>query len=156
MGEMLQPLKPDTKKTLPTAKWIEVHPRARRFFVSYKQIVKMLFIFLVSSLALVMVYAVLSWTIIPRIRQARSYARLEQKGAEAEAVILSIERTGRYVNNEPLVKMLLKVQPASRRNFVAEINEVLTLMDLSSLRAGSIMRVRYNPSDTREVMLVRK
>lgn len=116
----------------------------------------MLFIFLVSSLALVMVYAVLSWTIIPRIKQARSYARLEQKGAEAEAVILSIERTGRYVNNEPQVKMLLKVQPASRRNFVAEINEVLTLMDLSSLRAGSIMKVRYNPSDTREVMLVRK
>lgn len=141
---------------LPTAKSIAVFGWGRRYFVLYKQIVKMLFIFLVSSLALVMVYAVLSWTIIPRIRQARSYARLEQKGAEAEAVILSIQRTGRYVNNEPQVKMLLKVQPASHHNFVAEINEVLTLMDLSSLRAGSIMKVRYNPSDTREIMLVRK
>lgn len=134
-----------------------VRPRGRAVTLwGINEIVKMLFIFLVSSLALVMVYAVLSWTIIPRIRQARSYARLEQKGAEAEAVILSIERTGRYVNNEPQVKMLLKVQPASRRNFVAEINEVFTLMDLSTIRAGSIMKVRYNPADTREVMLVRK
>lgn len=116
----------------------------------------MLFIFLVSSLALVMVYALLSWTIIPRIRQARSYARLEQQGAEAEAVILSIERTGRYVNNEPQVRMLLKVQPSPHRNFVAEIREVFTLIDLSTMRAGSIMKVRYNPADTREVMLVRK
>jgi hypothetical protein len=116
----------------------------------------MLFIFLVSSLALVMVYAVLSWTIIPRVKQARSSARLERKGAEAEAVILSIERTGRYVNNEPQVKMLLKVQPVSRINFVAEVREVLTLIDLSTMRAGSILKVRYNPANTREVMLVRR
>jgi len=71
-------------------------------------------------------------------------------------VILSIARTGRYVNNEPQVKILLKVQPASRRNFVAEVREVLTLIDLSTLRAGSILKVRYNPDDVREVMLVRK
>lgn len=116
----------------------------------------MLFIFLVSSLALVLVYAVLSWTIIPRIRQARSYARLARQGAEAEAVVLSIAKTGRYVNNEPQVKLLLKVQPSAQQNFVAEINEVFTLMELSTLRAGSIMKVRYNPSDTGEVMLVRK
>jgi hypothetical protein len=116
----------------------------------------MLFVFLVGSLVLVTVYAVLSWTIFPRIRQARSSERLARNGAEAEAVILSIERTGRYVNNEPLVKMLVKVQPAAHRNFVAEVSEVLTLMDLSTLRTGSILKVRYNPSDTREVMLVRK
>jgi hypothetical protein len=116
----------------------------------------MLFVFLVGSLALVIVYAVLSWTIIPRIMQARSSVRLAREGAEAEAVILSIERTGRYVNNEPLVKMLIKVQPVARRNFVAEVSEVLTLMDLSTMRAGSILKVKYNPSDTREVMLVRK
>jgi hypothetical protein len=116
----------------------------------------MLFVFLVGSLVLVIVYAVLSWTIIPRIKQARSSVRLARNGAEAEAVILSIEKTGRYVNNEPLVKMLIKVQPAARRNFVAEVSEVFTLMDLSTMRAGSILKVRYNPSDTREVMLVRK
>ncbi len=116
----------------------------------------MLFIFLVSSLVLVLVYAVLSWTIIPRVRQARSSARLARNGAEAEAVILSIERTGRYVNNEPQVTLLLKVQAGSHRNFVAEIREVLTLMDLSTLRTGSILKVRYNPADVREVMLVRK
>jgi hypothetical protein len=116
----------------------------------------MLFVFLVSSLVLVIVYAVLSWTIIPRLKQARSSVRLARSGAEAEAVILSIERTGRYVNNEPQVKMLLKVQPITRRNFVAEINEVFTLMDLSTMRTGSVLRVRYNPADTREVRLVKK
>ena len=116
----------------------------------------MLFVFLVGCLVLVIVYAVLSWTIIPRIKQARSSVRLARNGAEAEAVILSIERTGRYVNNEPLVKMLIKVQPVARRNFVAEISGVFTLMDLSTMRTGSILKVRYNPSDTREVMVVRK
>jgi hypothetical protein len=48
------------------------------------------------------------------------------------------------------------VQPVSRRNFVAEVNEVFTLMDLSTLRAGTILKVKYNPGNTREVMLVRK
>lgn len=116
----------------------------------------MLFVFLTGSLVLVILYAVLSWTVFPRIRQARSCARLSRNGAEAEAVILSIEKTGRYVNNEPMVKMLVKVQPTSRRNFVAEISEVMTLMDLSTMRTGSMLKVKYNPANTREVMLVRK
>lgn len=116
----------------------------------------MLFVFLTGSLVMVILYAMLSWTVFPRIRQARSNARLARNGAEAEAVILSIEKTGRYVNNEPMVKMLVKVQPPSRRNFVAEISEVMTLMDLSTMRTGSMLKVRYNPSNTREVMLVRK
>jgi hypothetical protein len=116
----------------------------------------MLFIFLAGSLAVVIVYALLCWTIIPRIRQARSSERLARHGAEAEAVILSIEKTGRYINNEPMVRMLLKVQPESRTHFVAEVSEILTLMDLSTMRNGTILKVRYNPANTREVMLVRK
>lgn len=116
----------------------------------------MLFVFLVSSLAIVIVYAVLSWTIIPRMRQAGSNRRLTRNGTEAEAIILSIERTGRYVNNEPQVRLVLKVQPITRNNFVTEVSEVLTLIDLSQLRTGTVLKVRYNPANTREVMLVRK
>lgn len=116
----------------------------------------MLFVFLAGSLALVIVYAILSRTIFPRMRQARSNRRLTRSGAEAEAIILSIERTGRYIDNEPMVKLVLKVQPAARINFVTEVREVITVMDLSQLRTGTILKVRYNPANTREVMLVRK
>ena len=117
--------------------------------------VYMLFIFLGTALVMVIAYAMLSRTFITRMRQARRSARLARSGAEAEAVILSIERTGRYVNNEPQVKLLLQVRPQPGTSFVAEIKEVLTLMDLSRLRAGSILKVLYNPADVRELMLVK-
>lgn len=116
----------------------------------------MLFVFLAGSLALVIVYSILSRTIFPRMRQVRSNRRLMRGGAEAEAIILRIERTGRYIDNEPMVKLLLKVQPVTRLHFVTEIREVITVMDLSQLRTGTMLKVRYNPANTREVMLVRK
>ena len=78
------------------------------------------------------------------------------EGVEAEAVLLNMEQTGLYVNNHPQIKLQVEVQPLAGRNFVSEVREVLTLIDLSQLRIGSTLKVKYNPLNTNEVIVIRQ
>jgi hypothetical protein len=82
--------------------------------------------------------------------------RLMQEGTEADAVLLNMQQTGLYVNNQPQVQLQVQVHPLTGRNFVSEVREVLTLIDMSQLRIGSTLKVKYNPANTKEVMVLRK
>ena len=77
--------------------------------------------------------------------------QLRRKGVEAEAILLHIEQTGVYINHQPQVKLQIKVQPRTGRNFVTEIRDVLPPASRLTLRVGSTLRVRYNPADVREL-----
>jgi hypothetical protein len=66
-----------------------------------------------------------------------------------------MEQTGLYVNKQPQIKLQLQVHPAAGRNFVSETRAVLTLIDLSQLRIGSMLKVKYNPANTKEIMVLR-
>ena len=80
---------------------------------------------------------------------------MQHEGIEADAVLLNIEQTGVYVNNQPQVKLQLQVHPPTGRNFVSEAVEVLSLLDISRLRTGSALKVKYNRANTKEVMVLR-
>jgi hypothetical protein len=67
-----------------------------------------------------------------------------------------MEQTGLYVNNQPQIKLQVQVHPNTGRNFVSEVREVLTLIDMSQLRVGSTLKVKYNPANTKEVMVLRQ
>jgi len=82
----------------------------------------------------------------------RNNKKPEHSGVIAEALVLKLEITGLYVNNQPQVKLQMQVQPDRGRNFIAEVNEVL--YDLSALRAGSIVKVKYNPKNFKELILL--
>lgn len=116
----------------------------------------MLFTILIITFILVIMYFVLSRTLFPLLKISQMKRRLMQEGIEAEAVLLNMEQTGLYVNNQPQIKLQVQVQPPTGRNFVSEIREVLTLIDLSQLRIGSTLKVKYNPANTREVMVLRQ
>ena len=90
--------------------------------------------------------------ILPLLRFNRK--RLEQSGVVAEALVLKMEKTGLLTNNKHQVKLQMQVQPDKGRNFVAEINEILCGADLSAVRAGSIVRVKYNPKNFKEIILL--
>lgn len=81
--------------------------------------------------------------------------RLQKDGTEADAVLLNVEPTGMYVNNQPQVKLQLQVNPLVGRNFVSEALEVLSLVDLSRLRIGGTLKVKYNPANTKEITVLR-
>lgn len=116
----------------------------------------MLFTIAIVAIVLVILYFVLSKTLFPLLQVAKVNRRLQREGTEANAVLLNMEQTGLYVNNQPQIKLQLQVHPLTGRNFVSETNEVLTLIDLSQLRIGSTLKVKYNPANTKEVMMMRQ
>ena len=115
----------------------------------------MLFTIITTALIIGVVYFVLSRTLFPLLKVASTNRRLAKEGIEADAVLLNMEQTGLYVNNQPQIKMQLQVHPNTGRNFVSEVREVLTLIDLTQLRIGTTLKVKYNPANTKEVMVVR-
>jgi len=67
---------------------------------------------------------------------------------------LAVEPTGLFVNHQPQVKLQMQVLPAKGRNFVAEIKEVLETTLLATLQTGDLISVKYNPANTKEIMLM--
>lgn len=74
---------------------------------------------------------------------------------EAKAVILAIEQTGLFMNHQPQIKMQMQVIPDKGRNFVAEVKQVVSFVDLARIRTGATVKVKYNPSNTKEVVVVK-
>jgi hypothetical protein len=88
-------------------------------------------------------------------RNARSGDRLANTPLEAHAVVLTMEDTGVFMNQQPLVKMQMQVLPDRGRNFVVEVREVLSGGDRATIRSGSTVRVRYNPANPKDTTLVK-
>jgi hypothetical protein len=116
----------------------------------------MLFTILIITLVSAVFFFVLSRILFPILKNGQMKRRLLREGIEAEAILLNMEQTGLYVNNQPQIKLQVQVQPHTGRNFVSETSEVLTLIDLSQLRIGSTLKVKYNPTNTKEVMVLRQ
>jgi hypothetical protein len=71
-------------------------------------------------------------------------------GVEAEAIILNIEPTDIVINDHPQVRMQMQVQPDKGRNFVVEIET----NSPTAVKTGGVVRVKYNPHNYRELLLV--
>lgn len=110
---------------------------------------------ILTAVILLTVYAIVSRTLFPIDQIAGGNKKLVREGIEAQAVLLNVEQTGIYVNNQPQVRLQVQVHPLTGRNFVSETREVLTLIDLSRLRIGSTLKVKYNPANTKELMVLR-
>ncbi|HEU4469532.1 MAG TPA: hypothetical protein VFR58_00490 [Flavisolibacter sp.] len=115
----------------------------------------MLLPIVIMSLTLVIVLVFLRSAVSPLMERSKMSKRLNREGVEAEAVLLNMQQTGLYVNNLPQIKLQMKVQPRTGRNFVTEANEILSFVDLSQMHIGRTLVVKYNPSNTKEVMLVK-
>ena len=116
----------------------------------------MLITTLIIAASLALSYVVLRLTLFPLLQINSMKKRLMREGVEAEAILLNMEQTGQFVNNQPQIKLQVQVHPTIGRNFVSEIREVLSMIDVSQLRIGSTLKVKYNPSNTKEVMVLRQ
>lgn len=76
--------------------------------------------------------------------------------AEADAVVLSANKTEHYINNQILIKLQIQVQPEKGRNFVTEISETIPAADIHTVIAGTKLKVRYNPFNTNDLSLVKR
>ena len=109
----------------------------------------------IVSASLVVLFTLVHFSFYPFLKAEKIRKRLCKKGVEAEAVLLGLEQTGHYINNLPQVKLQMKVQTLSGRNFVSESHEVMSLVDLAQLPVGCSLKVKYNPCNLKEVMLVK-
>lgn len=79
--------------------------------------------------------------------------RLEATGTPATAKVVSLSQTGTYINRNPMVRIVLEVQPPHGSPFHTETERLTTLVDLPRLQPGTSVSVRYDP-DTLDVAIV--
>ncbi len=114
----------------------------------------MLLSVLISFSIATVVYTVVVIVLLPYFKKRTAKTRLMRKGIEAYAVVLDIEPTGCYIDNLPEVRMQVKVQPYTGRNFVAETKQVVSHAALMQLRTGSYLKIKYNPHNLKEVAVI--
>jgi hypothetical protein len=71
--------------------------------------------------------------------------RILSEGAQAQAVVLSVEDTGMTINDNPRVKLTLQVQPEGEMPF--EVTKKTTVSRVAIPRIGDTFLVRYDPAD---------
>jgi hypothetical protein len=114
----------------------------------------MLVLITIFAVALLLIFTIFHRTLFPYLQQVKMKKWLSREGVEAEAVLLNVQQTGLYINNLPQMKLQMQVHPRTGRSFVIETHEVLSYLDLTQLHIGRALLVKYNPANTKEVMVV--
>lgn len=91
---------------------------------------------------------------LKKLISGRSNRRILQKGRDAEARVLSIDDTGKRVNNEPVINLTLRVRPSALSEFTAEASQTVPVLDLPLFQPGKKVKVKYVPG-TDQVAIVR-
>jgi hypothetical protein len=71
--------------------------------------------------------------------------RLGRLGRQAKAKVLQISATGTTINNNPIVRLLLQVEPADEPAFQAEAERLIPHAELPRYQAGARLIVKYDP-----------
>ena len=119
---------------------------------------KMLALITISSIGVLVLFAAyrrkLSSLLKRRRSKPSSFKRPSKERIEAEAILLSLQPTGVKSHNLLQVKLQMQVNVKNGRNFVTEVDHIISYSELSRLRIGSSVIVRYNPANTKEVLLI--
>jgi hypothetical protein len=89
------------------------------------------------------------------IVSSRANRVLLEDGQPAQATILKVRDTGTTINNNPVVRLLLEVQPPGGTPFQAETERLIPRLQIPQIQPGSVVAVRYDPQ-TKAVALESK
>jgi hypothetical protein len=78
--------------------------------------------------------------------------KIRKKGIPAKATILSVSDTGTMVNNQPLLRIGLEVQPPYDSRFTATVEYIVPYSFLPQVQPGNKLQVFYL-EDTKEVAI---
>ena len=104
-------------------------------------------IFGVIGLIFVMVFGLI-------VRRWLIKQKVLQTGVAATATIMSIRDTGTRINDDPVVGMMLQVQPPSGPSFQAEVKETVSILQIPLYQPGARLDVKYDPADQKSVAIV--
>lgn len=80
-------------------------------------------------------------------------AALRKEGIAAEAKILSISDTGTTINQNPVVRLRMEVQPPDGLPFETEAEQLISRLQIPMIQPGMTVPVKYDP-DSLDVALV--
>lgn len=83
-------------------------------------------------------------------REARS---IRQSGVTAPAKILQLRDTGTTINKDPVVRILLEVQPENAPTFQAETEQLISRLQIPQIQPGAVLLVKYDPGDNDVALL---
>ena len=78
--------------------------------------------------------------------------KIRKKGIPAKATIISLADTGTMVNDQPLMKIELEVQPPYDSRFVATVEYIVPYSFLPQVQPGNTLQVFYL-EDTKDVAI---
>jgi hypothetical protein len=121
---------------------------------------EMIFIVTLMETAIIVLVLAILFVAVQVIRKRKPSAKVGSKrqvleGEVAKAIVLAIEQTGLFMNHRPQVKMQMQVIPDRGRNFVVEIKEIVSYVELATIRTGSTVLVKFNPSNLKEIELLK-
>jgi len=91
----------------------------------------------------------------PEIMRYRQENQINENGIEATATVLNIIDTGSRSNHNPVCRVILTVEPPGEAAFQSETEMVLSPVDLTTFKKGSVIRVKFDPQDRSMVVKVR-
>ena len=92
-------------------------------------------------------------TVAAPMASGRANAVTLSNGLPADAIILKLSDTGTTVNQNPMVRMLLEVRPPNEPSFQAEVERLISRLEIPQVQPGAAVRVKYDP-ETRAVAIV--
>jgi hypothetical protein len=84
----------------------------------------------------------------------RAEENFEKRAIRGEAIILSREQTGMFINNQPQVRFKLKVTLPGQESYEIELKQIVNLLDLGSISEGAKVQVRVDPRDKKWVEII--
>lgn len=85
--------------------------------------------------------------------QDRRETNLRVNGLKGQARILSVEQTGRYVNELPQIEFLLEITSPDGEIYQLKHKEVVGMLSLGAIQAGAILPVYIDPNNKKNILL---
>jgi len=87
------------------------------------------------------------------MKKKEETAKILAAGQTATATVMSIGETGTYINNQPLVGILLTVQPPGRTPYQARVERLISQLEIPRVQPGMTVVVKIDPSDPSKVAI---
>lgn len=109
---------------------------------------------LIKILIVIPLAVILVVTLGPMIRGYFRTSQVLKNGIAAEARITEISDTGRRHNDNPVVRIKMMINDPQGRQFPAEVKTVISPVDMTKAREGSLISVKYLPDKPDNVAIV--
>ena len=91
--------------------------------------------------------------VVPIFKRSAEKSRLMQAGVHAEGTLVGAEQTGTFINNNPVVRLLLDVRMPGRPVYRVTVTETIDLVSLSQLTPGKELLLKVDPLHPEKVAI---